>query len=157
MDWHYWEQAAFSVLGREGSTDEGAGFIARLWQQANENFSDIAPHVVYGANGAPVRLWGLMSDMSRSLRPWENDFSRGLYLAGAECQPDAPIPEGWTKWDVPAMSYIRVPVQGDAGAAFSSGLEILRQQGLSMAAAAFDLTEPESGLSYVCFPVAVTG
>lgn len=157
MTWEFREYNAFSVLGREGSTDDGAGFIARLWQEANEHFSDIAGYVVYGKNGAPVRLWGLMSDFSRSLKPWEDDFSRGLYLAGAECLPDAPVPKGWTKWDVPAMRYVCIPSGQDAGDAFSQGLEILKQQGLSMAAAAFDLTEPESGLSYVCFPVAVIG
>lgn len=145
---------AFSVLGREGSTQEGAGFIERLWQEANAQYAEIAPHVLCAENGAPLRLWGLMSDMGRSLRPWEDDFSRGLYLAGAECAPDAPVPEGWTKWDVPAFSMALVPVRGEPAEAFRQGLAFLAQEGLSMAAAAFDLTLPAEGRSFVCFPVA---
>lgn len=150
----YWQHGTFSVLGREGATEDGAGFIPALWQAANEHFPEIAPSVVYNEGGAPARLWGLMSDRSRSLRPWEDSFSRGLYLAGAECAADAPVPEGWTKWDVPAFRYVRIAVETDAAQAFSQGLRFLEQNGLSMAAAAFDLTEPASGRSWVCFPIA---
>lgn len=148
-----WKHRAFSVLGREGSTEDGAGFIASLWQAANEHFGEIAPHVVYDESGSPAWLWGLMSDFSRSLRPWEDHFSRGLYLAGAECAADAPVPSGWVKWDVPAFVYARFPVGDDAGKTFSEGLAALESEGYTMAAAAFDLTVPSEGRSYVCFPI----
>ena len=153
MIYEKWEHAAFCVIGREGSTDEGNGFIARLWQEANEHFAEIASYVIYNNEGAPLYLWGLMSDFSRSLKPWDENFSKGLYLAGAQCQTDAPVPAGWSKWSVPAFSYIRVPVQGDAGAAFAEGLKILEKEGLSMAGAAFDMTEPAFGREWVCFPI----
>jgi len=153
MDIEIRDLPAFSVLGREGSTEDGAGFIAALWQAANENFAQIAPYVLYGESGAPQRLWGLMSDFSRALRPWEDNFSRGLYLAGTQCMPGAPVPEGWRKWDVPALRMAFVPVCTDASAAFAQGLAYLEQNGLAMAAAAFDLTLPEEGRSFVCFPI----
>lgn len=145
--------SSFSVLGREGSTEDGPGFIQGLWQAANEHFQEIAPYVLFEKSGAPQRLWGLMSDPTRSLAPWEDDFSRGLYLAGAQCRPDAPVPDGWAKWDVPALRMAVVPVQGDPGAAFREGLVFLEREGLKMAAAAFDMTVPAEGASYVCFPV----
>ncbi len=34
---------AFTVIGMEGSTDEGEGFIQRLWEDANGHFSEVAP------------------------------------------------------------------------------------------------------------------
>ncbi|MBQ3223349.1 MAG: hypothetical protein IJB41_07030, partial [Clostridia bacterium] len=76
-----------------------------------------------------------------------------LYLAGAQCMPGAPVPEGWRKWDVPALRMAFVPVCTDASAAFAQGLAYLEQNGLAMAAAAFDLTLPEEGRSFVCFPI----
>lgn len=48
-------------------------------------------------NGNISGIWGAMSDFSRSFQPWE-DFSKGLYLAGVECNEDAEAPDGWTKW-----------------------------------------------------------
>ena len=47
-----------------------------------------------------------MSDCSHSYKPWEDNFSRGLYLAGIECIDDAKAPEGWTKWTIPGYEYI---------------------------------------------------
>lgn len=29
---------SFTVIGKEGSTDDGAGFIQRLWDDANGHF-----------------------------------------------------------------------------------------------------------------------
>ena len=49
-----------------------------------------------------------MSDIYRSFKPWEDDFSKGLYLAGVECFDDAKAPDGWTKWTIPGYEYIVV-------------------------------------------------
>lgn len=51
-------------------------------------------------------IWGVMSDFSRSFQPWEDHFSKGLYLAGVECADDAQAPEGWTKWKAPGYEYL---------------------------------------------------
>lgn len=32
---------SFTVIGKEGSTDEGSGFIQRLWEDANAHFGEI--------------------------------------------------------------------------------------------------------------------
>lgn len=47
-------------------------------------------------NGNIRRIWGAMSDFSRSFNPWE-DFNKGFYLAGVECNDDAEAPNGWAK------------------------------------------------------------
>ncbi len=40
-------------------------------------------------NGGMAGIWGAMSDFSRTFRPWEEGFSKGLYLAGVECEDEA--------------------------------------------------------------------
>ena len=32
---------SFSVIGKEGSTMDGSGFIQRLWEDANSHFQEI--------------------------------------------------------------------------------------------------------------------
>ena len=85
---------SFTVIGKEGSTLDGDGFIQRLWQDANGHFEQIAGLAKRDEQGNLVGVWGAMSDLTRSFRPWDN-FNRGLYLAGAECRDNADAPEGW--------------------------------------------------------------
>lgn len=75
---------AFVVIGKEGSTSEGEEFIQKLWKDANSHFSEVAHLAKKDANGKLVGIWGAMSDFSRSFQPWEDGFSKGLYLAGVE-------------------------------------------------------------------------
>ena len=98
---------AFTVIGKEGSTRDGEGFIQRLWEDANGHFGEIAP-LAKTENGQLVGVWGAMSDFSRSFQPWEEGFTQGLYLAGAECVDNAQPPAGWTKWIIPGYEYLRV-------------------------------------------------
>ena len=49
---------AFTVVGRQGSTKDGDGFIARLWGEANEHFGEIAPFVKKDETGMPIGFWG---------------------------------------------------------------------------------------------------
>ena len=41
MEYKIVNKPAFSVIGRQGSTEDGEGFIARPWQEANENFPEV--------------------------------------------------------------------------------------------------------------------
>ena len=82
---------SFTVIGKEGSTLEGEGFIQRLWQDANSHFDQIADLAKKDAQGNLVGIWGAMSDLTRSFQPWD-DFNKGLYLAGAECMEGAEAP-----------------------------------------------------------------
>ena len=141
---------AFTVIGKEGATSDGEGFIQRLWQDANEHFDQIAHLAKRDEQGNLVGVWGAMSDLSRTFQPWD-DFSRGLYLAGAECVDGAEAPEGWTKWVVPGYEFLRVENEGPN--TFADMLQYLREHGLALAGAVHDFTCPQTGKNYMYFPI----
>ena len=60
---------AFSVIGKEGSTADGVGFIQGLWAEANAHFDEVAHLAKRDENGIPVGFWGAMTDFSRSFQP----------------------------------------------------------------------------------------
>ena len=88
---------------------------------------------------------------SRSFMPWENDFSRGLYLAGVECNDDAVAPDGWTKWTIPGYEYICVECDGED--TFPRTIEYLKENDIPLAGAVHDFTCPETGKNYMFFPI----
>lgn len=142
---------AFAVIGIEGSTEEGPGFIARLWNEANGHFGEVAHLAKTNPDSTLCGIWGAMSDMSRSFQPWEDNFSRGLYLAGVEVRDDAQPPEGWVRWDIPGFEYVRV--ENDAPDTFPRTLALLAQEGLSLVGAVHDFTDPATGTGYMLFPI----
>ena len=141
---------SFAVIGKEGSTADGEGFIQKLWEDANSHFEQIAHLAKRDENGNLVGVWGAMSDMTHSFMPWE-DFRRGLYLAGAECPDDAQAPEGWVKWVVPAYEYLRV--ENDGEDTFVRMLSYLNERNYSLAGAVHDFTSPQTGKNYMFFPI----
>lgn len=137
-----------TIIGREGSTHAGPGFIQNLWAAANEHFSEIEPLIKRSADGTPSGFWGAMTDFSRTFLPWENNFSEGLYLAGAECFDCAEPPPGWTKWIIPSFEYLKVE-----NADFSAVLAYMARNNLPLAGAVHDFTDPSSGKNYMLFPI----
>ena len=142
---------AFAVIGMEGSTEDGQGFISRLWEQANHRFPEISHLAKTSPDGSPCGIWGVMSDFSRSFRPWEDAFTRGLYLAGVEVRDDAEAPAGWTRWDIPGYEYIRV--KNDAPDVFTRTLQNLSNAGMTLVGAVHDFTDPATGQGYMYFPI----
>ena len=143
-------KAAFAVMGKEGSTKEGEGFIQRLWADANSHFEQISPFAKRDADGKPVGIWGAMTDFSRSFLPWE-DFKNGLYLAGVECRDDAEPPEGWVKWTIPGYEYLCAECDGTD--VFSAMLAHMKERGILLAGAVQDFTCPKTGKDYMLFPI----
>lgn len=140
----------FAVIGKLGSTEEGEGFIQRLWQEANSHFDEVVPLAKKTEDGGFAGFWGLMSDKALRFLPWENDFSEGLYLAGVETVDSAEPPEGWVKWVSPGYEFL----VAEAGpTAFTQALEYLKDNGLELAGAVYDYTDPKSGAGYQFFPV----
>lgn len=142
----------FSVVGFEGSTKEGADIVSKLWDKAEKRVSDVLPslkkRMIF-----PI-YWGLMSDFSRSLKPWENNFSEGLYLAGFELADSRLIPpEGWSKWDVPSQTYLVVKMEEDYRSTLEKGFELIAQNGYVLSGAIFD--HGEEGTMWLYFPVVV--
>lgn len=142
---------AFAVIGKEGSTEDGPGFVQNLWTDANTHFAEVAQLAKKDENGNLVGIWGAMTDFSRSFLPWEDGFSRGLYLAGVECVDDAQAPEGWVKWNVPGFEYLRVECDHDG--VFPEMIDYLRENGISLAGAVHDFTCPKTGKNYMYFPI----
>ena len=142
---------SFSVIGKEGSTEDGNGFIQKLWSSANSNFAEVAHLAKKDENGNPAGIWGAMTDFSRCFQPWEDDFSRGLYLAGVECRDDAQPPEGWTKWVIPGFEYLRAECDHDG--VFPEMIAYLQENGLLLVGAVHDFTCPQTGKSYMYFPI----
>ena len=87
------QKEAFSVIGKEGSTNDGDGFIQRLWEDANSHFGEIQHLAKKDENKNIAGIWGAMSDFTRTFQPWQENFTKGLYLAGAEVEDDAEAPE----------------------------------------------------------------
>ena len=142
---------SFAVIGKEGSTSDGPGFVQRLWADANSHFAEAANLAKKDTTGNFVGFWGAMTDFSRSFRSWEENFSRGLYLAGVECADDARPPEGWSKWTVPGFEYLRV--ECDREGIFSEMIAYLQENHIPLAGAVHDFTCPRTGKNYMYFPV----
>ena len=140
----------FVVIGKEGSTSDGEGFVQKLWNDANGHFSEVANLAKKDANGNIVGIWGAMSDLSRSFRPWEDGFSKGLYLAGVECVDTAEAPDGWTKWVIPGYEYLVVE---NRKGAFEETLEQMKEEGITLVGAIHDHTDPATGKGYLYFPI----
>ena len=145
------EKPSFTVIGKEGSTDMGEGFVQALWLDASSNFAEIAHLAKKNEGGGFAGYWGAMTSPARDFSPWDDGFSRGLYLAGAECADDAIPPEGWVKWTVPGFEYIVIE-RGNDGS-FAEGLAYLRENGLPLAGAQQDFVDPDTGTNYLYFPV----
>ena len=146
-------KAAFAVIGKEGATSEGPGFLQKLWAEANAHFCEVEPLAKRDENGNLMGIWGAMSDFSRSFQPWEENFTKGLYLAGVECADDAQAPEGWTKWKVPGYEYLCAEAEDEA--VFSRVLDYMRANGLSLVGAVQDFSCPATGKDYMLFPIRV--
>ena len=141
---------AFVVIGKEGSTLDGEGFIEKLWHDANGHFSEVAHLAKKDANGNMVGIWGAMSDLSRSFSPWEDGFRKGLYLAGVECVDNAEAPVGWAKWTIPGYAYIVVE---NRHGAFEETIRQMNEEGLPLVGAIHDYTDPSTGKGYMYFPI----
>lgn len=141
----------FAVVGKEGSTEDGAGFIQRLWTEANAHFGEVAHLAKKDEQGNLIGIWGAMTDFSRTFHPWDEDFSRGLYLAGVECNEDSEAPEGWTKWIVPGFEYFCV--ESDHETVFPEMIAYLQENKIPLAGAVHDFTCPKTGKNYMLFPI----
>lgn len=151
MNIETYTKEAFIVIGKAGSTEDGPGFVQALWADANSHFAEVASLAKKDEQGNLAGIWGAMSDFSLSFLPWEDNFSRGLYLAGVECNDGAEPPALWTKWTVPGFVYLKVLCDRDT--LFPDMLAYMQQNGLSLAGAVQDFSCPRTGKNYMLFPI----
>lgn len=142
---------SFVVVGKEGSTNDGEGFIQKLWEDANNHFGEVEQLAKKDDKGNIVGIWGAMSDLSRSFRPWGKGFTNGLYLAGVECIDEAEAPVGWTKWVIPGYEYIYV--ENENNDTFQKVIQYMKENNLVLAGAVHDFNCPETGKGYMFFPI----
>jgi predicted transcriptional regulator YdeE len=142
---------AFSVIGKEGSTKDGDGFIQKLWADANSHFDEVASLAKKDEHGNLIGIWGAMSDFSRSFNPWEDNFTKGLYLAGVEVREDAKAPQGWVKWTIPSYEYVYI--KNESQNTFADGIAYLKENKFNLVGAAHEYNCPEDGQGYLFFPI----
>lgn len=141
---------SFIVIGKEGSTSDGENFIQTLWDNANSHFEEVKHLAKKDENGNISGIWGAMSDFSRSFKPWE-DFSKGFYLAGVECNDNVEAPDGWTKWIIPGYEYIYVECENND--TFQKTMEYMKDNNIPLVGAVHDFTSPLTGKNYMYFPI----
>jgi len=151
MDIQTCEMDSFSVIGKEGSTNDGIDFVQRLWKEANTHFNEVAELAKKDEQGNPIGFWGAMSDFSYSFKPWEDDFSKGLYLAGVEAIDDAEAPQGWVKWTIPAFEYFYV--KNESPSTFSDVVEHLNENKIPLVGAVQEFNCPDTGHIFLFFPI----
>lgn len=141
---------SFAVIGKEGSTLDGENFIQKLWDDANSHFAEVQHLAKKDENGNIGGIWGAMSDFTRSFNPWE-DFNKGLYLAGVECNDEAEAPEGWVKWTIPGYEYVYAECENDD--TFPKVIEYMKDNDIPLVGAVHDFTCPQTGKNYMFFPI----
>ena len=73
---------SFTVIGKEGSTRDGQGFIQKLWENANGHFHEVTALAQKDENGNIAGIWGAMSDFSRSFSLGKSISARGFIWPG---------------------------------------------------------------------------
>ena len=104
MNTKYIFKDAFAVIGKAGEGPAGnpQPWILPLWDDANSHFNEIVGIVRKDGSGAPL-IWGAMNDTDESNKRWGDT---GKYMAGCEADIDVRPPVGWSKWLIPAQTYL---------------------------------------------------
>ncbi|GAA3020871.1 GyrI-like domain-containing protein [Tetragenococcus solitarius] len=96
---------AFVVIGKEGQgpIEDSTNWVSELWKTVYQDLDELNEYV--DKKDQEADLWGLMSDSKRWLEPWQE---QGKYLAGIELAASVQPPDGWQRWEMPAMKYLVV-------------------------------------------------
>jgi len=144
-----------SVMGKVGRCTTEHNAVQELWAEANAHFPEVMDLAMKEADGSFVGFWGAMSDEQMKFLPWEDNFSRGLYLAGVEVYEDTLAPEGWTKWTMPARTYLVTDVTPESYMErFREVIEkVIPGMQPHLSGAVCDFTDPRTGQNKLFFPV----
>ena len=145
---------SITIIGKSRFVQPGTS-VEDIWKDANCHFDEVVGIAKKGANGKLVGVWGAMSNKAMTFLPWENNFSEGYYLAGVECEHETPIPEGWTKWTLPAFRYLVAKVEGNYQIVMQHVLSVyMPQHQLKLVGAIQEFYQPsENGQLYLLFPI----
>lgn len=149
------EKDKIYLIGKQGSTNDGPGFISKLWEELNNDFLKIKNIIKVGADNFIVGIWGAMSSIDMSFEPWEVNYSKGLYLASYEVSPNAVAPLGFTRWVIPAKKYAYVKVEDNYEEVFRYVIgTFLSEYNLELDGAVQEYYSHKEGMQlYLYFPV----
>ena len=107
----YLYKDAFAIIGKvgHGSANKGPEWIKPLWEAAGASYSEIADVCKKSESGG-LFWWGAMNDSEEQNKIWGDT---GKYMAGCEADVSATAPQGWTKWVIPAQTYLVVSASPD--------------------------------------------
>ena len=142
---------SFCVIGKLGSTIDDPKIVKKLWVEADMHFLEVKSLAKKHENGGLKALWGIMSRDDMSFMPWQDNYSKGLYLAGVEVNDDAVSSEGWVKWRIPGFIGYKVKVEGND--TFINTIKWLKDNNLELAMAVQDYTDPQTQENYMLFPI----
>jgi len=105
----YLYKDAFAVIGKmgQGAAGNTQEWIPPLWEAANSNFKEVENLIRKSKSGAPL-IWGAMNDINESNKRWGETgmATMGKYMAGGEADARTVPPDGWSKWVIPAQTYL---------------------------------------------------
>lgn len=151
MDIKRCTKESFAVIGREGSTLDGKNFIQKLWDDVDSHFNEISDLALKDIDGNILGRWGLTSSFNHDMKPWEENYRRGFYLAGVECKIDADAPYGWTKWIVPSYEYIYVEIENKD--TFIKTIFYLEENNIPLIGGVNKYYSPITKKDYLFFPI----
>ena len=109
----------FAVIGKagQGAVDNFGEWSDPLWASLKSNLSEIQGIVRKNEDGKPF-FWAALNDNSESNKRWgEPGFDdSGKYMAACEADVETAAPNGWSKWIIPAQTYVvfrSTPAEGE--------------------------------------------
>ncbi|AYW48831.1 AraC family transcriptional regulator [Tetragenococcus osmophilus] len=150
------KKPAFVVVGKEGQgpADEAPTWVSELWRAVYQDLDQLDEFVDKQTSEAD--LWGLMSDDKHWLEPWQE---QGKYLAGIELPAAVQPPDGWQRWELPAMEYLVVKTDAPNLDSMTQKMfeEILPREGHSLVGAVQEHYLPDftTGEVELYFPVQI--
>lgn len=145
---------------KESLLDTGRYIVRDLWAEFRKDFSQVEGAALENADGSCKAFWGIMSHEEPveewAFTPWGDHYRTGRYLAGVEVNKDASVPSGWSKWLIPARTFVVAEVVQDTyeETYFSYINTVIPEMGLKLHGGICDCIEPATGQMKLFFPVA---
>lgn len=144
-----------AIIGKQGLCTKDKNVAQALWKEANTHFEEIASLGMKEKDASYVGFWGAMSDETMAYLPWSDHYTCGYYLAGLEVYIDTKAPIGWTKWILPARTYLKVLL--DPKHYMETFQAVIHQTipklNMRLCGAVCEFIDPSTQTNYLLFPI----